>query len=79
VIHIKQQSSESEAALLRRWRRTLRSDPELDNQVREDASRLLMGVRFLVAERECLLVERVVMEAGLTRLMPEPERPFYVM
>jgi len=78
VIDIKQQSSESETILLRRWRRTLRSDPELDGQIREEASRLLSGVRHFVAERERLLVERVVMEATLAGVVPEPERPFYV-
>lgn len=78
MIDIKQQSSESETILLRRWRRTLRSDPELDGQIREQASRLLSGVRHFVAERERLLVERVVMEATLAGVVPEPERPFYV-
>ena len=71
------ESEEQTTALLRRWKRKVKSESELGGEVRDAASRLLSGVRLFVEERQCRLVERIVVEATLVRLAPET--PAYVV
>jgi hypothetical protein len=64
-------------ALLKRWKKKVRSDSELRGEVREVASRLLSGARLFVEELQWLLVEQVVMESASVPLATE--RPVYVV
>ena len=68
---------ESESALLKRWKRMVKSNPELDERVHENASRLLSGIQRHVKERQWCLVESVVMDAAEVSLTTE--KPAYVV
>lgn|GEM_PF-2676539 len=68
---------ERESAILKRWKRKVRSDSELSVEVQELASRLLDSVRLFVEERRYRLVERVVMDAALVPITLE--KPAYVV
>jgi hypothetical protein len=70
-------SKELESVLLRRWRKRVRSDPELRGEVRGLAKRLLSGVQGFVEDKQWRLVEAVIAEAALVPLVPE--RPVYVV
>jgi len=68
---------ELESAILRRWRKKVRSDSELSREVHELASNLLSGVRLFIEERQWRLVERVITDAALVSTVAE--RPAYVV
>ncbi len=70
-------SRELETALLQRWKKKVISDSKLRGRVHDHASRLLSGVQLFVEERQCRLVEDVVMDAALVSLATE--KPVYVV
>ena len=70
-------SREVEPALLRRWKKMVKSNPKLNGEVRVLASRLLSGIQLFVEERQWRLVESVIVDAASVPLTAE--RPVYVV
>ncbi len=65
-----------DSSLLRRWKRKVASDKELNSSVHKEALRLLCGVQLFVEERQKQLIEDVLSEAVF--IQPNNERPLYV-
>lgn len=66
-----------ELALLKRWKKKVKANPVLRENVRELTSRLVSGVRLFVEEKQRRLVERVVLDAALVPIIAE--KPAYVV